>query len=69
MKVAFHLGSTKVQNFIYNQIISIIDENNKILIFGTNIHFNSFKRHRELKLHLTPQNKFYNVLYLITKII
>ena len=65
MKVAFHLGSTKVQNFIYNQIISIIDENNKILIFGTNIHFNSFIKHNELKLHLIPQNKFYNVLYLI----
>lgn len=65
MKIAFNLGSTKAQTFIYNQIISIADKNNKILIFGTDIHSDTFNDYDEIKLYLTPQNKIYHTLYLI----
>ena len=65
MKIAFNLGSTKAQTFIYNQIISIADKNNKILIFGTDIHSDTFNDYDEIKLYLTPQNKIYHTLYLV----
>ena len=32
MKIAFHLGSTAIQPFILNQILSITDKNIEILI-------------------------------------
>lgn len=64
MKIAFHLGSTAIQPFILNQILSITDKNIEILIFGSSIHHNAFKNFKEIKLYLTPRNKIGLILHL-----
>lgn len=65
MKIAFHLGSTDVQPFVRNQILSIINNNIKVLIFGSRIHSKSFKNYNGIELYLTPKNKINKIFYLL----
>ena len=69
MKIAFNLGSTKAQTFICNQITSIAHKNNKIFIFGTDIHSGNFNNNNNIKLYLTPQNKIYHAFHLIINLL
>lgn len=66
MKIAFYLGSNKVQPFIRNQILSIINKNNiKVLIFGSYIHQKSFKNNNDIELYLTPRYNIISLFYLV----
>ena len=65
MKIAFYLGSTHAQPFIENQISSLIDDNIKVLIFGSSIHKKFFNNYNCVKLYLTPRNIIKRIFYSI----
>ena len=65
MKIGFHLGSISDPIFIQNQIISLLNKNVKIYLFGKKIKKNRYKIYEKANFFIAPKNNLFYLSFII----